>query len=182
MTTLPITSTVLPIQSGDNWRLQVFVAVVDHGGFSAAAEYLDLGQPTISFRVKALERLLGARLLTYREQRVHLTAEGEALYQFASTLLRDTERVAASIRTMRDGQAGALRIGASMAFELPAPLVPRCAFLSTFPPRPPGYVLNRALPAPQELALESEPSEISPRGTASTRCPANGRRPECHRR
>jgi DNA-binding transcriptional LysR family regulator len=101
-------------------RLQVFVAVVDHGGFSAAAEYLDLGQPTVSFHVKALERLLGTSLLTYRERRVHLTAEGEALYRFASTLLRDTERVAASIRTMRDGQAGALRIGASMAFELPA--------------------------------------------------------------
>jgi DNA-binding transcriptional LysR family regulator len=51
---------------------------------------------------------------------VHLTAEGETLYRFASTLLRDTERVAASIRNMRDGQAGALRIGASMAFELPS--------------------------------------------------------------
>jgi LysR family cyn operon transcriptional activator len=101
-------------------RLQVFVAVADHGGFSAAAEYLDLGQPTVSFHIKALERLLGARLLTYRQRRVQLTAEGEALYRFASTLLRDTERVAASIRTMRDGQTGALRIGASMAFELPS--------------------------------------------------------------
>jgi DNA-binding transcriptional LysR family regulator len=101
-------------------RLQVFVAVADHGGFSSAAEFLDLGQPTVSFHVKALERLLGARLLNYRERRVHLTAEGEALYSFASTLLRDTERVAASIRNMRDGQAGALRVGASMAFELPS--------------------------------------------------------------
>src|ERR1051326_2048160 len=101
-------------------RLQVFVAVADHGGFSAAADYLDLGQPTVSFHVKALEQLLGARLVVYRERRVHLTAEGEALYAVASDMLRQSERVAATIRNMREGQAGQLRIGASMAFELPA--------------------------------------------------------------
>src|SRR3954447_13189321 len=101
-------------------RLQVFVAVIDHGGFSAAAAYLDLGQPTVSFHIKALERLLGARLLVYRDRRVHLTAEGEALYTFASELLRETERVAATIRNIRDGQVGQVRLGASMAFELPA--------------------------------------------------------------
>ena len=101
-------------------RLQVFVATVDHGGFSAAAHHLDLGQPTVSFHVKALERLLGARLLVYRERRVHLTAEGQALYGYACEMLRETERVAATIRNIRDGQEGQLRVGASMAFELPA--------------------------------------------------------------
>ena len=101
-------------------RLQVFVAVAEHGGFSSAAAYLDLGQPTVSFHIKALERLLGARLLVYRERRVHLTAEGDALYRFAAELLRETERVTATIRNIRDGQVGQVRIGASMAFELPA--------------------------------------------------------------
>jgi DNA-binding transcriptional LysR family regulator len=101
-------------------RLQVFVAVADHGGFSAAAAYLDLGQPTVSFHIKALERLLGAKLLVYRDRRVHLTAEGEALYRFAAELLRETERVAATIRNIRDGQVGQVRLGASMAFELPS--------------------------------------------------------------
>ena len=101
-------------------RLQVFVAVADHGGFSAAAAYLDLGQPTISFHIKALERLFGARLLVYRERRVHLTAEGQALYLVAADMLHQAERVAATIRSLREGQAGQLRIGASMAFELPA--------------------------------------------------------------
>ncbi len=49
-------------------RLQAFVAVADHGGFSAAAAYLALGQSTISFHVKALERLLRAKLIVYRER------------------------------------------------------------------------------------------------------------------
>jgi DNA-binding transcriptional LysR family regulator len=101
-------------------RLQVFVAVADHGGFSAAADYLDLGQPTVSFHIKALEHLFGARLLVYRERRVHLTPEGQALYAAATDMLQQAERVAATIRSLREGQVGHLRIGASMAFELPA--------------------------------------------------------------
>ena len=99
-------------------RLQVFVAVADHGGFSAAADYLDLGQPTVSFHVKALERLLGAKLLVYRQRRVHLTAAGAELYRVATGMLRDVESVAAAIRNVDAGDAGHLRIGASMAFEL----------------------------------------------------------------
>src|SRR5947208_2707496 len=101
-------------------RLQAFVAVADHGGFSAAAAYLALGQSTISFHVKALERVLRARLIVYRERRVHLTTAGEELYRVASSMLRDTERLAATVRNIDQGQVGELRVGASIAFELSA--------------------------------------------------------------
>ena len=37
--------------------------------------YLALGQSTISIHVKALERVLHARLIVYRERRVHLTTD-----------------------------------------------------------------------------------------------------------
>ncbi len=101
-------------------RLQVFVAVADQGGFSAAAAYLDLGQSTVSFHVRALEQLLGAELVAYRQRRVQLTPAGEELYRVAAGMLRATERVAAAIRNLTTGQAGELRVGASMAFELDA--------------------------------------------------------------
>jgi DNA-binding transcriptional LysR family regulator len=101
-------------------RLQAFVAVVDHGGFSAAAASLALGQSTISFHVKALERLLHASLIVYRERQVQLTAAGQELYRVASSMLRDTERLAATVRNIDQGQVGELRVGASMAFELAA--------------------------------------------------------------
>jgi DNA-binding transcriptional LysR family regulator len=101
-------------------RLQAFVAVVDHGGFSAAAASLALGQSTVSFHVKALERLLHARLILYRQRQVHLTAAGQELYRVASSMLRDTERLAATVRNIDQGQIGQLRVGASMAFELAA--------------------------------------------------------------
>jgi len=101
-------------------RLQAFVAVADHGGFSAAAAHLVLGQSTISFHVKALERLLHARLVVYRERRVHMTPAGGELYRVASNILQDTERLAATVRNIDQGQVGELRVGASMAFELTA--------------------------------------------------------------
>jgi DNA-binding transcriptional LysR family regulator len=98
-------------------RLRVFVAVVDHGGHSAAGAHLDMAQPTVSFHVKALEDLLGARLLMYRQRRVRLTPEGEHVYRVASAMLRDAERLAASIQQIGEGAAGQLSVGASMAFE-----------------------------------------------------------------
>jgi DNA-binding transcriptional LysR family regulator len=101
-------------------RLQVFVAVAEHGGFSAAAAHLAMGQPTVSFHVKALEQLLGTKLVVYRERRTHLTPAGKELQRVASGMLRDAERLATSVRNIGEGQAGELRIGASMAFELSA--------------------------------------------------------------
>src|SRR5919201_4030576 len=91
------------IQSGDLYaglsllRLQVFVAVAEHGGYSAAAASLDLAQPTVSFHIKALEQLLRAKLVVYRDRRVHLTAAGHELYRAASNILRDAERLAAAV-------------------------------------------------------------------------------------
>jgi DNA-binding transcriptional LysR family regulator len=112
-------------------RLRVFVAVSDHGGYSAAAAALDLAQPTVSFHIKALERLLGAKLLLYRQRRVHLTAAGEELYRAATAMLHDAERMRAAVRSIDAGAAGQLRLGASIAFELPPffeqVLAPFCA-------------------------------------------------------
>lgn len=102
------------------FRLQVFVAVVERGGYSAAAAQLNLGQPSVSFHVKALEALLGARLLVYRDRKVHLTPEGEELYRTARAMLRDGERLASAIQQLGAGQEGQLQLGASMAFEQPA--------------------------------------------------------------
>jgi|SRR5581483_11906309 len=98
-------------------RLRVFAAVVDQGGYSAAANSLDLSQPTVSFHIQALERAFGTPLLVYRRRRVHLTAAGEALYRLAGRTLRDAEALAAQIADLRAGRAGRVRLGASIAFE-----------------------------------------------------------------
>jgi DNA-binding transcriptional LysR family regulator len=101
------------------FRLRVFAAVVEKGGYTAAAAHLDISQPSVTFHVKALERALGARLLIYRERGVHLTPEGDELYRTARVMLRDAENLTERIRHLREGRHGRLLLGASIAFEQP---------------------------------------------------------------
>ena len=45
-------------------QLRVFLRVAHGGGFSAAAEQLDMPRPTVSLAVQRLEARLGARLFS----------------------------------------------------------------------------------------------------------------------
>ncbi|HLH23760.1 MAG TPA: LysR family transcriptional regulator [Chloroflexota bacterium] len=98
-------------------RLRIFAAIVEQGGYSAAASSLALSQPTVSFHARALERAFGTRLLVYRDRRVQLTAAGQALYGLARRTLRDAEGLIDQIADLRAGRAGRVRLGASIAFE-----------------------------------------------------------------
>ena len=108
----------MPLDAGLNlFRLEVFVAVVERSGYSAAAGYLGLAQPTVTFHVQALERLLETKLLTYRERRVQPTAAGEVLYHTAKAMLAAADSAILAIQQLGAGQYGQLRMGASIAFE-----------------------------------------------------------------
>lgn len=98
-------------------RLRVFVTVVDHGGYSAAAEHLGMAQPSVSYHVRTLERALGAELVIYRNRSIHLTPEGEEVYRAAQTMLNEGDRLGETIERMRGGQLGRIAVGASIAFE-----------------------------------------------------------------
>src|SRR5690606_13063772 len=61
-------------------RLQLittFLSVAERRSLSAAARALGTTQPTVSRRLRDLERLLGARLATRTTHRFQLAAEGE---------------------------------------------------------------------------------------------------------
>jgi DNA-binding transcriptional LysR family regulator len=98
-------------------RLRIFAAVVDHGGYSAAARGIGLSQATVSFHMRALERAFGTGLLVYQGRRVLPTPAGEALYALARRTLRDVDELTARIAALGAGRAGRVRLGASMAFE-----------------------------------------------------------------
>jgi DNA-binding transcriptional LysR family regulator len=101
----------------DLFRLRIFVSVVDRNGYSAAARHLHLAQATVSRHVHELERELGSELLRYEQRAVHLTPAGEEVYQAARGMLREEEHLEASLRDLRYGRRGRVRVGASMAFE-----------------------------------------------------------------
>lgn len=93
--------------------MQVFVAVVDGGSQSAAAERLGLSRPVVSRQLADLERWIGARLLHRTTRKLSLTAAGaEALPRCRQVLALGGEIRAAG--ASREGEPrGLLRITAS---------------------------------------------------------------------
>ncbi|MBP2471739.1 DNA-binding transcriptional LysR family regulator [Crossiella equi] len=74
-------------------QLECFLAVVDRGTFTAAAEALLLTQPALSRSVRELERQIGAPLLERLPRGVALTAVGRAVLPAARAALCEVERV-----------------------------------------------------------------------------------------
>ena len=97
----------------DLTSLAVFVAVVEHGGFSAAAEQLHLTQPAVSKRIAQLEAELGMRLLDRLGRSVLPTEAGSLLLERARTLLAAAADTRRAIAALNDGIGGTLRIATS---------------------------------------------------------------------
>lgn len=93
-------------------QVELFLAVVETGGFTTAAERLGIAQPAVSTSVRKLEEDLGVRLLERGARRVTPTAEGRAFLQHARAILAQvaaSRREMAALRTLETGQ---LSIGA----------------------------------------------------------------------
>ncbi|MBB3140280.1 LysR family transcriptional regulator [Halomonas organivorans] len=91
--------------------LSVFLAVVDHGGFSAAARSLHLAQSAVSQTIANLEHRLDLALFHRHERRIALTAEGEALVGHARDLLARADAAHLAMRELNELVKGELRIG-----------------------------------------------------------------------
>jgi DNA-binding transcriptional LysR family regulator len=83
-------------------HLGAFVAVVDAGGFGAAARHLGVAQSTVSESLAALERALGAEVLARRGRGHALTPAGEALLPHARALLRGAADAAAAVAAVAE--------------------------------------------------------------------------------
>lgn len=79
--------------------LEVFVAVVESGGFGAAASALGISQPSVSVHVRDLETKLGNRLFDRHPGAApQLTDAGRAYYAYALETLERTTAVSSDIR------------------------------------------------------------------------------------
>lgn len=71
-------------------QLEVFVAVVEKGSFTTAAESLYLAQSTVSGHIASLEKEIGLTLLIRTGKRkIILTEEGRKVYAHAKTILQN---------------------------------------------------------------------------------------------
>lgn len=72
----------------DTGWLEDFLALIDQGGFSRAAESRAVSQPSFSRRIKSLEDWVGAPLIDRRTHRIGLTPAGESFRLVAEETLR----------------------------------------------------------------------------------------------
>ncbi|EFF74892.1 LysR family transcriptional regulator [Achromobacter piechaudii] len=97
-------------------RLQMFVAVVDAGSFTAAADSLGTTKAVVSFNVKQLEQELGVALLTRSTRRLALTPAGEGFHASCSRLLHDADAAVDQARSGQTALSGSLRVTASVDY------------------------------------------------------------------
>src|SRR5690606_19990826 len=95
-------------------ELRCFHAVVEAGGFSRAAERLDLSQSAVSQAVANLEHRLGTLLLK-RGNPPQLTEAGIRLLRFAETVLNEERETLADIAQIRSGALSTLSLALSPA-------------------------------------------------------------------
>jgi DNA-binding transcriptional LysR family regulator len=67
--------------------LRSFVAIVDAGGVTRAAGFLNLTQSAVSMQIKRLEDLLGRQILDRSSRKIAPTAVGEQLLTYARKML-----------------------------------------------------------------------------------------------
>lgn len=91
-------------------RLEMFVAVVEAGSFTGAAQTLGLTKAVVSFNIKQLEQELGVALLTRSTRRVAATETGEKFYHRCQHLLQDAAQILDDIHSEHNGLSGSLRI------------------------------------------------------------------------
>ncbi len=113
-------------------EMEVFVQVVEQGGFSHAARRCGMTQSAVSKFISRLETRLGARLFNRSTRRLDLTPEGCVFYERAAAILSDMEE-AERLAGRGEQPAGRIRLNtsASYATHVLEPLVP--GFLALYP-------------------------------------------------
>ena len=99
--------------------MQTFVRVVEAGSFSAVAREAKSTQSGISKQVAALERELGARLLSRTTRSLALTEEGERYFEQARRLVAEIAEAESVLRHGEQALSGWLRVAASDRFIVP---------------------------------------------------------------
>jgi LysR family carnitine catabolism transcriptional activator len=114
-------------------RLAIFLEVVDQGGFTRAADVLDLSQPSVSQAVRELENDLGTPLFHRFARSVALTPAGEALVPSARQVRRDMENGRLAVEEVAGLARGRLDLACLPTLAV-APLAPLVgAFRAAYP-------------------------------------------------
>lgn len=99
-------------------EIQNFIAVVDAGSITSAAQQLDQTVSAASRTLGRLEQKLKTTLLQRTTRRIELTEEGEAFLERAREIVAAVESVEEQMATRQSRPAGRLRVDAASPFML----------------------------------------------------------------
>jgi LysR family nitrogen assimilation transcriptional regulator len=135
-------------------QFKYFISIVEHGGFTRAAERLFIAQSALSMQMKKLEEELGAALFIRNASGITLTPAGDAFLRHAR---RITTQVTACDREIRDMASDAPRGVVRIAIAVSLSRVLTIPLLHEVQTHCPGISLHvvEALTSDMEVGLET---------------------------
>jgi LysR family transcriptional regulator, low CO2-responsive transcriptional regulator len=91
-------------------QIRAFHAVAEHGGFTAAARVLNVGQPTLTIQVRDLEEGYGVELLIRKSRQVELTEAGAALFDITRGIMKFCDEAHDLLSAHGNSEKGQLRL------------------------------------------------------------------------
>ena len=138
----------------DTDQLRSFLAIVDTGSFTRAAERVHKTQSAVSMHMRRLEEQLGCELFLKQGRGVRLSNEGERLIDFARKMLQTEAAALAALA--RKGLAGRVRLG--MPDDYAGPFL--ADILSAFSHRNPLVEVMVVCEASRSLAKRVEVNDL----------------------
>ncbi|MDF2394387.1 LysR family transcriptional regulator [Pseudomonas protegens] len=126
-------------------RVQTFLAVVDFGSYTRAAQYLGISKAMASLHIKALEQALASTLLVRTTRQVTLTETGQDLYDEFKGIVANIDTAFDNVLHGRNRVSGKLRISstAEYAETFVLPILP--LFTARYPEVRLSYHFNSSL-------------------------------------
>ncbi|MBN3790613.1 LysR family transcriptional regulator [Burkholderia sp. Ac-20353] len=97
-------------------RLAIYVAVVEAGSLTAAAERLGLAKTVVSTHMQRLESEVGANLIVRTTRRLAVTDAGRTFYDACRDIVRATEHALEAVSSDSGPLRGTLRVSAPIDY------------------------------------------------------------------
>ncbi|MCA1054153.1 LysR family transcriptional regulator [Rossellomorea aquimaris] len=97
-------------------QLVAFELVARLGSFSKASRHLDVSQPTISLRIKELEKDMGGFLFVRSGKQMELTELGKGFLPYARQVLDVLQKGKERAQSIKEGKRGEITIGTIPTF------------------------------------------------------------------
>ncbi|RON36768.1 LysR family transcriptional regulator [Pseudomonas brassicacearum] len=126
-------------------RVQTFLAVVDFGSYTKAANYLSISKAMASLHVKALEDVLSATLLIRNTRNISLTEIGQDFYEEFKGIVADIDNAFDNVLKGHNRVSGKLRFSSTSEYgeAYILPLIPQ--FIERYPEIKICYNFNSSL-------------------------------------